>query len=303
MHRYQRVMVAVNLSKLDATVVRYADMICRLAQSKRVYFTHVAPELEVPAALRERYPTASETAEDAIERTVRELVGEHFTGSPGVEVRVEVALGSPVVELLRGIRQHEIDIAVVGKGAGKDDAGSVPEQLARQAPCSVMIVHEGSEPRISRILVPVDFSDHSTDAFEAALAFARARGPAAIHCLHVYDVQPFGKDIARTYEQFAEIVRDHVEEAYRAFVNGFDLGGVSVTPDFVADGRPSKAIVSAIERHRPDLVVMGARGRTAAAAVLLGSTTERVIRRAGVSLLAVKRKGAGMGWLEALLGG
>jgi len=46
---------------------------------------------------------------------------------------------------------------------------------------------------------------------------------------------------------------------------------------------------------------MGARGRKAGAGVLLGSTTEHLIKTTTVPLLAVKEKGAGMGLLDAIL--
>ena len=46
---------------------------------------------------------------------------------------------------------------------------------------------------------------------------------------------------------------------------------------------------------------MGARGRRAGAAVLLGSVTEHLINTTTVPLLAVKKKGSGMSILDALL--
>jgi nucleotide-binding universal stress UspA family protein len=48
------------------------------------------------------------------------------------------------------------------------------------------------------------------------------------------------------------------------------------------------------------LVAVGARGRTAAAALLLGSVTEQLIRSTEIPLIAVKKKGTGMGLLDAL---
>jgi nucleotide-binding universal stress UspA family protein len=49
-----------------------------------------------------------------------------------------------------------------------------------------------------------------------------------------------------------------------------------------------------------DLVVVGTRGRSASAAVLLGSVGEQVVRAARVPVVAVKRKGATLGLLDAL---
>jgi hypothetical protein len=49
------------------------------------------------------------------------------------------------------------------------------------------------------------------------------------------------------------------------------------------------------------LIVIGAKGRSLAALVLLGSVTEKLIETTHVPILAVKKKGSGMGFLEALL--
>ena len=45
--------------------------------------------------------------------------------------------------------------------------------------------------RIEKILVPVDFSEHSARALEMAIDLAKAFG-AGIQLLHCYQIQPFG---------------------------------------------------------------------------------------------------------------
>jgi nucleotide-binding universal stress UspA family protein len=50
-----------------------------------------------------------------------------------------------------------------------------------------------------------------------------------------------------------------------------------------------------------DLVVTGARGRRLGAGVLLGSVTEPLVADTDIPILAAKKKGEGMSFLEALL--
>ena len=80
-----------------------------------------------------------------------------------------------------------------------------------------------------------------------------------------------------------------------------DLKGLTVTPIFKLEKREHKGIEQVIEKHEIYLLVIGARGRRAGAGVMLGSVTEHLIRSTTIPLLAVKRKGTGMGLLEALL--
>lgn len=302
MSSFKRVLVPLNLGGLDATCVRYAGMISRVFGSERVYFVHIAKQLEYPDSILDDLPELGQVPRDMIEGVMRDTVGAHF-GSPegDADIRYEDSDGSVVEELLRRVRRFKIDLIITGKGAGKQDAGDVPEKLARKSPCSVLVVPERSEPRISRILVPLDYSDHSSRALRRAMNMARAVGNASLICLHAFTVPPVYVQIGKTYEEFTEIIKGHAAKAFEAYIRDFDVGGLSVTPLFVPDERPSTAIEKTIESGMPDLVVMGARGRTDVAAVLLGSTTERVIRRTTVPVLAVKKKGEGMSFLEALL--
>ena len=60
-------------------------------------------------------------------------------------------------------------------------------------------------------------------------------------------------------------------------------------------------IYADIKEHERYLVVIGARGRSAAAGVLLGSVAEHLIHTTTLPLLAVKKKGTGRSILDALL--
>ncbi len=60
-------------------------------------------------------------------------------------------------------------------------------------------------------------------------------------------------------------------------------------------------ILSILGDGRGKAVVIGARGRTGAAGVLLGTVTEQLIRQSPAPVLAVKKKGECIGLLRALL--
>ena len=64
---------------------------------------------------------------------------------------------------------------------------------------------------------------------------------------------------------------------------------------------PLPVILQAARDESAELVVIGARGRTGTAGVLLGALTERLIQRSPIPTLAVKKKGECLGVLRALL--
>ena len=69
-------------------------------------------------------------------------------------------------------------------------------------------------------------------------------------------------------------------------------------PDLRLD--PVKVILERCNEIACDLVVIGARGRTGAAGILLGTVTEQLIRVCPVPVLAIKKKGECIGVLKAL---
>jgi nucleotide-binding universal stress UspA family protein len=301
MYRYKRLLVGVSFASQDGSSIRYAALISQLAKSEQITFVHVASKVDIPEELREEYPDLFPSMDEYSKGEMEALVKKFFDGHPGAQLEYEVAEGSPLIELLRRAKDKEIDLIVMRKRHKPTASGTLFEKLARKAPCSLLFVPEGTEPRFTNILVPTDFSENSLDAIEMAVAFASASGMREVHCLHVYAVPAGYYKTGKSYEQFAEIMRGHAEKSYGEFIKKVDLKGITATPIFKLEKKEYKGIEEVIEEHDIDLIILGARGRKAGAGVLLGSVTEHLIKTTAIPLLAVKKKGTGMSLLEALL--
>jgi len=261
----------------------------------------VVESLAIPEGILREYPDLLEPLDEhagaKLARTIRQESG------PDLDAQVECTVigGNPLTEMLRMVKAKQVDLLVVGAGNGFNAGSGLSWRLARKAPCSVLAVPNGAPPRITRILVAIDFSEHAAEAMSTAIGLAVAAGLSDLLSLHLYRVPSGYARLGHTYEEFAEIMRRNAEEAHGRFMAQFDLQGLSVLPKFVLSDDPCDAIWKAIEDERADLAVVGARGRTAAAAVLMGSVTEGLLSRLRVPLLAVKNKGPGMTALDALL--
>jgi nucleotide-binding universal stress UspA family protein len=304
MYRYKRILVGLTLTEEDVSTIRYAAVVSRMAKAQTVYFAHVTETLDWPKELTREHPQSFRPVDEREQQQMRTLVEHYFDGHGDAEVVYEIREGSVVAEMLRLARQKDVDLIVVGQRADVHNRGRIPEKLARKALCSVLIVPEGANSRIERILVPLDFSEHSRDALEVATAIASARGLRKVYCLHSYNVPSFyyyeHYQTGTNYEELAEIMRRNAEEHYSQFLAGVDLKGVDAVPINQLSQRPSSSILHVTREQNIDLVVMGTRGKTAAAEVLLGSVTERSIHACTKPLIAVKKKGARMGLLKAI---
>ncbi len=109
-------------------------------------------------------------------RGMEGMVEKYWKGPSETEKIHKIIEGNPLTEIIRLTREENIDLILVGRKKEKEVWGKLPLHLTRKAPCSVLIIPEGSSTRITNILVPVDFSDDSRAALEVAIRGAVAAG-------------------------------------------------------------------------------------------------------------------------------
>jgi nucleotide-binding universal stress UspA family protein len=300
MYRFKRIVVGMTLGDQDEAKIRYAAMISRLASSEKVYFIHVISQNKK----NHEYKGMKQVSRDSVRERMKEIVMKYFDGAPDATLEYIIMEDSPLVfiELLRRFREIDMDLIVLGKIRGElTRKGTVPVKTARKLPCSILFVPEGMKPEYSNILVPTDFSDISLDALSTAISFAASAKVPSIRCINVYNVPIGYYEGVKSDEEFAEIMKGHAENNFKKFIDRIDLQGVEVTPVFVLDRNTCRAIDQYVKEHYIDLLIVGARGRRAGAAFLLGSITEKLIAKTSMPLLAVKKKGEGLSLFDALM--
>lgn len=147
---------------------------------------------------------------------------------------------------------------------------------------------------VQKILVPVDFSENSARALEYAARLARLFG-ATLEVLHVWSVPASLPEDALVMAgsgaiKLIDLVQSRAEEELLAFVSRAVDRGVVVTRTRAEPGVASRVILDAVKNDAYDLIVMGSRGRSSVADVLLGSVAERVVRRAPCPVVTLRSK-------------
>jgi len=143
---------------------------------------------------------------------------------------------------------------------------------------------------LKRILVPTDFSKFSQVALDYAAALAE-RFAAEIHLLHVVqDLAVFlpeavaaAPPVVAPVEQFTAAARTALERV----VKEMSLPNLTVHQE-VREGTPFYEIIRYAKEARIRLIVMGTHGHTGLVHALLGSVTERVVRKAPCPVLTVR---------------
>jgi len=136
-----------------------------------------------------------------------------------------------------------------------------------------------------KILCPVDFSEHSQRAVRFAALLARSFG-SQITLLHVNDPVLVATS-AIVYAERAE--EDTHAELNRLLDEALadDQHRVRDVTILVTEGDPSEQIARVAEEYGVDLIVMGTHGLGGYRRMLIGSTTERLLRRTTIPVAAV----------------
>ncbi len=141
---------------------------------------------------------------------------------------------------------------------------------------------------MQRILVPVDGSEGANKAADFAARLARDTG-AAITLIHVYDAPTAAAMGLRHVDpdELAKIREAVSHGSFEAARNA--MGDLDRPVDTVLEvGEPAHEICTLAETVKPDLIVMGTRGRSEMRSLLLGSVSEKVLRHAPCPVTVVR---------------
>jgi nucleotide-binding universal stress UspA family protein len=213
-------------------------------------------------------------------------------------VEAQVRGFSPAALILEYAREQDVDVVVMGthgrRGPARLFMGSVATEVVRHAECPVMTLRQSDPPRevhaVRRILVPLDFSDHSLVALAHGNDLARRYG-ASLELLHVVEIQTYPTlygPVATVFDINAvkEVSLQAMDRAMRR------MPGASAGYDkYVVGGRASTEIAAFANEHASDMVVISTHGLSGLERLLTGSTTEQVVRLVDCPVFTVKAFG------------
>lgn len=142
---------------------------------------------------------------------------------------------------------------------------------------------------IKNILCPVDFSEFSEKAFDYACSLAK-RYEARLYVQHIIPplTDYYGQVPAGWCQQYHKESREKSEDELRKLIGRAAFNGFR--PQFVVEvGSPAQSILQFSERESIDLIVMGTHGFKGMDRLVMGSVTEKVLRKAHCPVLAVRK--------------
>ncbi|MCH7401900.1 universal stress protein [Belliella kenyensis] len=305
MYQIKKLIVCLDQSALDDTLVRFASFVAQVNQTKKIYFTNVIRNMNIPKEVLEEFPNLIQNMVDERKGKMKDLVAKHFGKQDGIEFSFVVKEGQLSKKILKLAHEKSADMIMVGRKVQLPGTGVLSQRLARRASCSLLIIPEHAVPKIDKLLVPSDFSDYSKDAMEEAIMIAeKYGGKAKIYCQNVFSIPSGYHFTGKSYEEFASIMEMHAEINYKKFIRKIDVKGINIKPLYTKDedDDPVEDILSKASEINADGIIIGAKGRTAATALFIGSLAERLIQmNDSIPLLVTRPKGKNAGILDYIL--
>ncbi len=298
----RNILVPIDFSGLSDPAIEIAKGLARRFEAT-VHLAHVhqfyypagfmAPGTFAPMSFR----TYREAAARHLTRKLAALAKRHGLKSTDCHLRNgDAPIFDEICRLARDIPSDLIVMSTHGyTGITHFFEGSNAERIVQHAPCPVLVRKQTSRgglkkelDRIDKILVPVDFSRCSFEALKYAIRFADKVAAKIL----VFHAVSFG--FAYTADGFAmydlsalqETARKGAERAMTRFVREAKFVGVKFET-VVTIGSPVDDICALTEKKNVDLIITATHGCTGFRHVMIGSTAEKLVRRADRPVLVV----------------
>lgn len=294
MRALKSIVVGVDFSDCSLAAVHQAGRLAAWSDASITCITVIEPiiyDMSVPVMVVP-IPTPTDQTEDARVRWTN--FAPDAPGRGGM--RFTSALGHPTGEIVHAAKENAADLVIVGTHSlfdAKRSLGAIAGGVARNAPCSVLLVRQNHRGPFKSIVVAVDFSESSRSALEQGVRFAQQDG-STLRVLHVYK-DPWASarsdpDTAGVMPDFKAQYREAVVRKLETFAPSLahELGASKATFHAEQDDSHAHGIIKFANHVSADLIIMGSRGHSRLRELVFGSTVEKAVREALCSTMVVR---------------
>jgi nucleotide-binding universal stress UspA family protein len=215
----------------------------------------------------------------------------------GVTCDAQVVLGAPFAGIVQAVGERAPDLLVIGahrRQALRDVfIGTTAERTIRSAACPVLMTNSSPVGAYRNVLLTTDLSDGSRSAINS-FASLETTGSARTSVVYVFDAPTLGLAMSHSMAKDSKeyYLKKEREDAALKLAQFMDRLGVKRAEHIVRhdNSNPANEILTVAKETEAGLIVVGTRGRSGLAKLLLGSVAEAVLRKAEMDVLAVPPK-------------
>lgn len=275
-------LIGLGLKENDHQLLRYLNFFAAQIPIKSIDFVHVVPIFDLLTALfRKDHANLAGQYElnEHIVKHFEDQVKLDFKRSKASSIQYQIFEGDPLEEILSYADKAAADLMVIGQDATRRSHDILAKNMARNVKRNALIVPAKAKEGLSNILVAIDFSPYSIEALQTALSIRERLGSQVqITCIHIYELPGLSPhNFRKTEAQFREIMQEDRQAAMNLFLDNYapshkdqiQTALLTATIKGVAEDVYKYAQESDI-----DFIVIGSKGHSAVASLLMGSVTE-----------------------------
>ncbi|OVE81530.1 hypothetical protein BVY03_03520 [bacterium K02(2017)] len=287
---FKKIFIPYDLSEPSKNAIKWAAHLKKKFESKITLF-HAIPQITHFAA-SDIFP-AQETTQQEVLQGIEQDIKDYFIDHEGAEMQgidIKFGHGSVPEAILKQIAEEQPDIVIMGShgytGISKILMGSVAEKIVRQSPSMVMIVRGNPSLPLKKVVVPIDFSDHTEDALLLANEI-RSLGEPKIDIVHSIAYP----DIVHYPHHFTAYTKNNIEKSSEETAqNNLNKilekhSSLSGKTQLLKEGTPAKEICKYAKENLADLIIIPTHGHTGFSHLFMGSVAESTVRYAPCSVL------------------
>lgn len=253
------------------------------------------PGLDIDAAVSQRFfDEQREAAKSQLDELLTEARKERASTA------AQLLTGMPSEQICLFAKEQNSDLIVMGthgwSGIDRVLFGSVAERVVNQAPCPVLSIplRKPAEvagmhtlnPAPRQIILPLDFSDCSMDAYEYAVQVAKWFD-ASITLVYAIEPLSYSLDFTLTHPLQDKANRKKIQDRLIQLTEVLTKEGM--TAQYEISEQPAMEATLEISMSRQaDLIIMGTHGRKGLSKLVMGSITGKVLQHSPYPVLTVK---------------
>jgi nucleotide-binding universal stress UspA family protein len=275
MTEIKNILVALDLSDIDNTLIKYASFIAESLQVEKVYFVHNIKKYEISELFEEQLKDLN--LDEIIGDELNEKIAEKFTSKVAWEVLIsEDPYSESLINYI--VNKYAIQLALIGNKNKSRGTGVVSGKLLRLLKCDILSIPKDTAPVISSIWAGTDFSNASKKVFKVAENLQKIT-TAKVKAMHIYNVPvQFSPYIPK--EHLDSKIENHLKEKYEKFIKKIAFDG-ALTSEIILgrDSGIAEKLISKAEVRGADLILVGDKGRNTFSSLLVGSVTEELFNQ------------------------
>lgn len=304
MYQLNHILVCLDLTEMDDSLIRYAGFLANKIKPESITFLHVMRPFDIPKEILEAFPELDEPIPEIIREELKEKIDEQFNADVDLKINTKVEEGYPTETIVKYTQQNHITLTLMGKKMGYKGSGGIVRKILGIIPSSVLLVSETVHEKIENVLVRMDFSKISEMALQMALRIKELTGAnVACHHVHKLPLSYFPQTQSEDDEKLQRYVSKISNKEFQKFVKRYKHENDEIPFSYSLDTENEEAqlLYRKALMTGSDMIVIGSIIKSELSDIIVDSTSEKLAEsEKNIPVFIVNDRKQSMGFLKSL---